>query len=222
MPDNRDRQRAVLRREITMKAEQRKELILKCSKKLFAKQGFYRTQISDIINEAKIARGTIYQYFENKEDIFVSLLETTYARWEQAISRAVASIDLKTITPVAYFRLRIKTTLEFLVADPDICSIVMSMGFGLPEDLEKATRKLQKKIEDIALNDFMLGIHNNHIRKSINIEHAAEMIAGAAFRSAYYYQKKSKGAAQADIDKLTDELVNLFAPGIFLPESLVL
>jgi AcrR family transcriptional regulator len=203
-----------------MKAEQRKELILQCSKKLFAQQGFYRTQISDIINEARIARGTIYQYFENKEDIFVSLLETTYARWEEAISKAVAAIDLKTITPVAYFRLRIKTTLEFLIADPDICGIVMSMGFGFPEDLEKATRKLQKKIEDIALNDFMLGIHNNHIRKSINTEHAAEMIAGAAFRTAYYYQKKAKGLVQTDIDKLTDELVNLFAPGIFVPESL--
>ena len=204
---------------ITMKAEQRKDLILACSKKLFAKQGFYRTQISDIINEAKIARGTIYRYFKNKEDIFVFLLETTYTQGEQAISRAVAAIDLKTITPVGYFRLRIKTTLDFLVADPDICSIVMSMGFGLPEDLEKATRKLEQKIRDIAVNDFMLGIHNNHIRKNINIEHVAEMIAGAAFRSAYYFQKKARGT-QADIDAMTDEVVNLFAPGIFLPESL--
>ena len=206
----------------TMKAEKRKDLILACSKKLFAKQGFYRTQISDIIDEARIARGTIYQYFKNKEDIFVSLLEGAYAQWEQAVSQAVAAIDLKTIKPVDYFRLRIKTTLEFLLADPDICSIVMSMGFGLPEDLEKATRKLESKIRDIAVNDFMLGIHNNHVRKNINIDHAAEMIAGAAFRSAYYLQKRAKSGNRTDIDTMTDEIVNLLAPGIFLPESLKL
>ncbi|MDY6822983.1 MAG: TetR/AcrR family transcriptional regulator [Thermodesulfobacteriota bacterium] len=204
-----------------MKAEKRKKHILKCAKKRFAKYGFYRTQISDIIKDAKIARGTIYQYFENKQDIFVTLLEKTYAQWEDAVSSAIAEIDLETIHPVDYVRLRVKTTLAFLLADPDICNIVMGMGFGLPEDLEDATRKLEEKIKDIAVNDFTLGIHNKHVRPDINIEHAAEMLAGAIFRSANYMQKKMKQTrGKADIDTLTEEVIALFAPGIFLPSAL--
>ncbi len=201
-----------------MKGEKRKQLILDCAKKLFAKQGFYRTQISDIVREINIARGTVYQYFANKEEIFICLLEDTYSKWEKAIYDAVELINLKTITPVEYFRLRIKTTLDFLLADPDICEIVMSMGFGLPEGLEKATRKLEEKIRDIALNDFKLGLHNGYIRESINTLHAAEMIAAAVLRSAYYFQNNKKEEKQ--IDKITDEIVNLFAPGIFTADVL--
>ncbi|MDY6904416.1 MAG: TetR/AcrR family transcriptional regulator [Thermodesulfobacteriota bacterium] len=204
-----------------MKAEKRKKHILKCAKKRFAQYGFYRTQISDIIKDAKIARGTVYQYFENKQAIFITLLENTYTQWEAAVSNAIGDIDLATIHPVAYLRLRIKTTLAFLLADPDICSIVMSMGFGLPDDLEDVTRKLEEKIKDIAVNDFILGIHNKHVRPDINIEHAAEMVAGAIFRSAYYMQKKiKKNPEKADLDTLTDEVIDLFAPGIFLPSAL--
>lgn len=204
-----------------MKAEKRKKHILRCAKKRFSKYGFYRTQISDIIKDARIARGTIYQYFENKEDIFITLLENTYAQWEAAISKAIADIDLTTIHPVDYVRIRINTTLAFLLADPDICNIVMSMGFGLPDGLEEVTRKLEDKIKDIAVNDFTLGIHNKHVRPDINIEHTAEMIAGAIFRSAYYMQKTMKRTRQkADIERLTDEVINLFAPGILLPSAL--
>ena len=57
-----------------MDSEQRKKQILQCAKKLFAAKGYYQTQISDIQNAAGVARGTIYQYFKNKDDIFLTLL----------------------------------------------------------------------------------------------------------------------------------------------------
>jgi len=199
-----------------MKAEKRKDHILKCAKKRFSKYGFYRTQISDIILDAKIARGTIYQYFENKEAIFISLLEKTYGQWEKSVLKAVEEMDLNTIHPVEYVRLRIKTTLEFLLSDPDICNIVMGMGFGLPDDLEDTTKKLEKKIKSIAVNDFMLGIHSKNVRSDINVELTAEMVAAAIFRSAHYTLEKMKHNNQkADIDAVTEEIIALFAPGLF-------
>ncbi len=204
-----------------MKAEKRKKIILACAKRLFSTYGFYRTQISDIVKEIKIARGTVYQYFANKQDIFITLLENAYNQWEKEISRAVGEIDLKTITPVDYFRRRIKSTLAFLIADPDICNIVMTMGFGLPAELETATRQLEKKIRIIAENDFKLGLHNRHVRDNLNVKLAGEMIAGALFRTAYYaLAQAEKDSRAVDIDALTEEMVALFAPGIFKPASL--
>ena len=49
--------------------------ILEASFRLFANQGFHPTTIRQIAQEAKIADGTVYLYFENKEDILHSLLE---------------------------------------------------------------------------------------------------------------------------------------------------
>lgn len=49
--------------------------IIEAATKVFAKNGFYQSKISEIAKEAKVADGTIYLYFENKDDILISLFE---------------------------------------------------------------------------------------------------------------------------------------------------
>jgi TetR/AcrR family fatty acid metabolism transcriptional regulator len=49
--------------------------IIRAATKMFAKKGFYKTRISEIAKEAKVADGTVYIYFENKDDILISLFE---------------------------------------------------------------------------------------------------------------------------------------------------
>ena len=49
--------------------------IIGAATKIFAKKGFYQAKISEIAREAGVADGTIYIYFENKDDILISLFE---------------------------------------------------------------------------------------------------------------------------------------------------
>ena len=49
--------------------------IINAATKIFAKKGFYQAKVSDIAREAQVADGTIYLYFENKDDILISLFE---------------------------------------------------------------------------------------------------------------------------------------------------
>jgi TetR/AcrR family fatty acid metabolism transcriptional regulator len=49
--------------------------IIKAATKVFAKRGFFHAKVSDIAKEAHVADGTIYLYFENKDDILISLFE---------------------------------------------------------------------------------------------------------------------------------------------------
>ena len=49
--------------------------IIAAATKVFAKKGFYQSKISEIAKEAQVADGTIYIYFENKDDILISLFE---------------------------------------------------------------------------------------------------------------------------------------------------
>jgi len=67
------------------KSEQRKQQILDCAKHLFAQKGYQAAQISDICEELKIARGTVYQYFENKENIFTTLIEQYFENMNKAL-----------------------------------------------------------------------------------------------------------------------------------------
>lgn len=49
--------------------------IIEAATRVFARRGFYQAKVSEIAREAGVADGTIYLYFENKDDILISLFE---------------------------------------------------------------------------------------------------------------------------------------------------
>ncbi len=52
----------------------RRETILDVATGLFARYGFRKTSVADIIRDAGVARGTVYKYFSTKEDIFQAVI----------------------------------------------------------------------------------------------------------------------------------------------------
>lgn len=50
--------------------------ILDVSLPLFAQKGFNGTNVADIAEKAGIGKGTIYEYFNSKEEIFTNLIES--------------------------------------------------------------------------------------------------------------------------------------------------
>jgi len=48
----------------------KKEKILEASMKIFFREGFHKAKISEIAEEAHIGKGTVYEYFESKEQLF--------------------------------------------------------------------------------------------------------------------------------------------------------
>ncbi|GGF13077.1 TetR family transcriptional regulator [Halobacillus andaensis] len=55
--------------------EQRRANILAAAKRVFSKQGYTKTTMKDVMEEAKVSRGGLYQYFSNKEDLYEALLK---------------------------------------------------------------------------------------------------------------------------------------------------
>lgn len=53
----------------------KRERILRAAIKVFAKNGFYATRVSEIAKAAGVADGTIYLYFKNKDDVLISIFE---------------------------------------------------------------------------------------------------------------------------------------------------
>ncbi|PSM03476.1 TetR/AcrR family transcriptional regulator, partial [Clostridium botulinum] len=56
------------------KYEKRKEL-LNSARNVFVKNGYLRTSMQDIMDEAKISRGALYSYFKNRDDVFLEVLK---------------------------------------------------------------------------------------------------------------------------------------------------
>ncbi len=58
-----------------MKDEGKHAKIIAAAVKVFAEKGFHNARVSEIAREAKVADGTIYLYFKNKDDILISMFE---------------------------------------------------------------------------------------------------------------------------------------------------
>jgi AcrR family transcriptional regulator len=56
------------------KAQNRKKL-LEAARKVFAEKGYGEATARDIVRETDLATGTFYNYFDDKQDVFVALLD---------------------------------------------------------------------------------------------------------------------------------------------------
>jgi len=54
----------------------KKQILLDAAVKTFARTGYHRTRVADIAREAGVADGTVYLYFQSKEDILISLFQS--------------------------------------------------------------------------------------------------------------------------------------------------
>lgn len=54
--------------------EARRRLILDSAKAVFAERGFQNATVEEIADRAELAVGTLYRYFQSKEEMYVSLL----------------------------------------------------------------------------------------------------------------------------------------------------
>lgn len=78
-------------------------LILDAAIKVFAKNGFHQSTVAQIAREAGVADGTIYLYFENKEDIlyqfFANKTRQIFDRFQQVVEEgATAESKLRNLT----------------------------------------------------------------------------------------------------------------------------
>ena len=55
--------------------EDKQKQIIRAAAEVFAKKGFARTVMADIALQAGIGKGTTYEYFKSKEDLFFAVFQ---------------------------------------------------------------------------------------------------------------------------------------------------
>lgn len=202
-----------------MKGELRKKQILECAKKIFSEKGFYDTQVDDIVKTVHIGKGTIYQYFRNKEDIFLTLLEQFAQEWEK-----YSKIYLRDITDgppyhsfhCNYLNERISKTLRFFREDPERSNIILRMGPGVNIQFDLYFKRFESHIINIIIKDIEVGQRINSISLNVDKELMANGILGAVYRMAHslFVMDKDKYAG-ADFDAQLNQIILIIANGIF-------
>ncbi|GAB3504947.1 TetR/AcrR family transcriptional regulator [Emticicia fontis] len=66
--------------------------ILDTAGRLFYAQGYNNTGINQVIEEADIAKASLYKHFETKTDLLVAYVQRTHERWFNRLETAVNSV----------------------------------------------------------------------------------------------------------------------------------
>jgi AcrR family transcriptional regulator len=105
----------------TEPAVDKRRMILDAAVRVFARQGFHTCRVSDIADEAGVAYGLVYHYFDSKDQILDTLF---LERWD-ILLRAIQEVDQQTIPA----REKLYAITSFIVDsyrhDPDLMKVII-------------------------------------------------------------------------------------------------
>jgi TetR/AcrR family fatty acid metabolism transcriptional regulator len=100
----------------------KRRLILDAAIRVFARRGFHACRVSDVADEAGVAYGLVYHYFDSKEEILNTLFQE---RWQLMLD-AIVEIDR---TPEATAREKLYLVASFIIDsyrhEPDLMKVII-------------------------------------------------------------------------------------------------
>jgi TetR/AcrR family transcriptional regulator, fatty acid metabolism regulator protein len=105
----------------TRPAVDKRRMILDAAVRVFARQGFHTCRVSDIADEAGVAYGLVYHYFQSKDEVLDTLF---LERWGVMLA-AIREIDANDIPA----REKLRAIASFIVDsyrhDPDLMKVII-------------------------------------------------------------------------------------------------
>jgi AcrR family transcriptional regulator len=129
----------------------RRDDIMAAAKKVFVHKGFHATTIADIASEAGLSYGSVYWYFDSKDDLFHDLIAA-----EESALRAHVEVALAaTGTPFAYaeetFRTTLRAAFEFFEAEKATAKLLFRDAYAMDIRFDKHLGGIYGRfVDDIA------------------------------------------------------------------------
>jgi AcrR family transcriptional regulator len=158
---------------------------------LTAEQGYEATKIADIVRRAAVARKTLYDNFDGKEDLFLSAVDATINEMRVAVEEACERTDSPEDQVVA----GIEALLEYIAAHP--AATRMSMVESI-----SATRS-SARLYDAGMRDFVDLLRNSDLDNSDLPETIEESLVGGV---AWILQQQIRRGEAERVGELLPEL----------------
>jgi AcrR family transcriptional regulator len=111
---------------VLLSASARRQQLLDAAVWVFARKGYRRAQVSDIIVRAKVARGTFYLHFKSKEQVFLASVEDFQRRITDAFHAVdEAALAAPTGNPHAILKASFKSWFEFFARHRDLATVIL-------------------------------------------------------------------------------------------------
>jgi len=192
--------------------EKRRQELLDAATTVFARKGYWKASISDIIETAGVARGSFYRYFQSKQQIFVAIVD----QFREEEKLLVQQLDKLSISPQEHdfqkrVRIGIRSWLEFYFRNLDAAKIVVQdanmIDPGAARKREDLRRSVRAALTRMILSRQESGLYHRRISPDM----AAHFLLGMFDELAANCLEKAK---KADFPSLADQFVDFELNGL--------
>ncbi|WP_207424058.1 TetR/AcrR family transcriptional regulator [Desertivirga brevis] len=165
-----------------METDRVREEIIRSAQDLFRKYGYHKTSVNEIAKRAKIAKATIYKYFESKEVLLHTIL-MDYLRI--SVNEIIENTNEETNKSIYISNLILKTSrLSYAVCNEFIGWDFIRENTNSQEFLKTLSDDLEKLLIDSFLDTHMFQEEENSIEKlNFLIKASKNIVFSFAFTS---------------------------------------
>ncbi len=155
---------------------EKRQRILEAAVRTFGRRGYHEAKIAEIAGAARVAEGTVYLYFRNKQHLFETVFDE---KMDELLARGRAIAGSQQPASERLTRL-VDLHLSFFAADRDLASMFQI-------ELRRSERMLQRVIRSKLVDYFRLlghvvkeGIATGELRPRLSPRLAVRVLFGAA------------------------------------------
>ncbi len=179
---------------------EKKNLIAEAAKSLFVKYGYSKTSLDDIAKEAHIGKGTIYYYFESKEDIFFTITENQIQSITQRLK--IKRLERRIRNHEDYF---INCILEPFNILLDFDNVIFDLIHTLKTTYTKTLDELEDRWKESVIEHTELVINRCAEEEGFKVD-ARELAESIIF---FLYQEKEEDLiGVTEMDKLITPIID--------------
>jgi TetR/AcrR family fatty acid metabolism transcriptional regulator len=187
-----------------------REAILSAAERVFVKSGFYATRMADIAKEARVAVGTLYNYFESREVILSELLSLRHKEFHARVVAAAVAED-----PMTRLRQIVDECLSLTEENGALFATFVERGATGEQDIERllGEQAHSEYGELLTLLDKTVRacIREKQIRGDVEPRVVVSMLAGAMNGATYSWLKRGR---RGRLGSVTEDLFKLFLEGV--------
>ena len=194
-----------------------REKLLDIARAHFARFGYKKTVIDEIVKEAGIAKGTFYSYFKSKDALFLGVLDLLQEEAGQAFAEGMASSE----TATEQVRWLLQMSFQLLAEEPIMASLAMddpelrffremAEGPDKEEEVQAAVGALRAILQS--------GIERGEFREDLDLERLPFVIG--SFKFLHFHMDLVTGYGLISRDGWVETLTELVIKGLVKPASL--
>jgi AcrR family transcriptional regulator len=187
--------------------------ILKAAEHVFATKGYHKAAISDIAQEAQYAVGTIYLYFKNKQELYLTLVEKKAQNLISNVKEKVGQVN----GAKEKIKVLVEQQLSYFEENEDFFRIYFSERGGLRWTIkDKISRQAVDKF--LKYLDYIAGLikeaqHQGIINKQLEAKRIAYLLA-SMMNAAVFPWLKEESRQKEKLKGLSTFVLDVFYKGV--------